>query len=84
MAAGHELGEARLVIDELVLLAFECQLVPAQENAQPETVAQGSEDAVIDGCELSGDLVGDGENFLQRTQCRARSGADSPGKAVCD
>ena len=62
MAARHELGQLvdhEAGFPDLVLLTLERQLVPAQENREPETVTQRSEDAVVDGCELGGDLVGD-------------------------
>ena len=68
VTALDELGE--LVDDQTrladaPLVALERELVAAQTDGATHPVAEGAENAVVDGGELGGDLVGDGENFLQ-------------------
>ena len=54
---GARLGDARVV-------AFDREPVPAQEQRDPEPLAQRVEDAVADGRELGGDVVRNRENLL--------------------
>jgi hypothetical protein len=78
----HELDE--LVDDgagpaHVLLVALEGQPVPAQEHRATEPVAQPPQNAVVDGRELCGDLVGYRDDVLQPSQCRCGlAGRPSP------
>ena len=53
---------------DLAVVALERELVAAQPDRAPHPVAQRPQDPVVDGGELGRDLVGDGENLLQRVE----------------
>ena len=59
-----ELVDHRAGLGDVRVVALERQLVPAQPDRAPGTLAQGVEDAVGDPRELSGDLVRDVERVL--------------------
>ena len=61
-----ELVDDRARLGDLVVVALERQLVPAQADRAVQPLAQRVEHAVADARELGGDLVRDVENFLHR------------------
>src|ERR687891_454405 len=76
VAAFHELDElvhhqARRV--DLAVVTLEGELVAAETDGAPHSVAQSAKDPVVDGGQLRCDLVGDREDLLQRSKSSGRS-----------
>jgi hypothetical protein len=67
VAALDQLGELvddRPSLDHIRVVALDRQPVAAQLQRDPQPLAECVEHAVADSCELGGDVVRDGENFL--------------------
>jgi hypothetical protein len=73
-----ELVDDRAGLPDAALLSLESKAVAAEKEGDAEAIAEGVEDAVVDRGELGRDLVGNRENFLQRTECSEAGGADRP------
>jgi hypothetical protein len=64
-----ELTEDRAGLPHVRVVALERQPVAPEQDRAAEPVAHAPEDAVVDGREFRGDLIGNGQNFLQRAKC---------------
>ena len=63
-----ELVHDRAGLADPRVVALEREAVAAQEQSDAEAVSKRVEDAVVDRGELGRDLVGNRENFLQRSK----------------